>query len=144
MTAVLQQKDNTMSHVLYLTFELSNKKWKLGFSNGQKKRIRTLQAGDWPTLLAEIKQAKARLNCTEDSTVVSCYEAGRNGFWIHRALVAEQIKSHVIDSANIEVNRRKRRVKTHKILIDCPWYSPGKDVRFTPTISHRQSSGYWL
>ena len=115
MTAVLQQKDNTMSHVLYLTFELSNKKWKLGFSNGQKKRIRTLQAGDWPTLLAEIKQAKARLNCTEDSTVVSCYEAGRDGFWIHRALVAEQIKSHVIDSASIEVNRRKRRVKTDKI-----------------------------
>ncbi|MBT3204862.1 MAG: hypothetical protein HOM14_20580 [Gammaproteobacteria bacterium] len=45
MTAVLQQKDSTMSHVLYLTFELSNKKWKLGFSNGQKKRIRTLPGG---------------------------------------------------------------------------------------------------
>jgi transposase len=47
--------------------------------------------------------------------VVSCYEAGRDGFWIHRALLALGVENRVVDSASIEVNRRARRMKTDRI-----------------------------
>jgi transposase len=51
----------------------------------------------------------------EDARVVSCYEAGRDGFWLHRSLVAHSVQNHVIDSASIEVNRRQRRAKTDRL-----------------------------
>jgi len=115
MKTVLQHKDNATNPVLYIAFELSNKKWKLGFSNGDKMRVKTIDAGDWKALQAEIERAKTKLHSAADCRVVSCYEAGRDGFWIHRALVAEGIESHVLDSASIEVNRRKRQVKTDRV-----------------------------
>ncbi|MCP4493037.1 MAG: transposase [Gammaproteobacteria bacterium] len=46
---------------------------------------------------------------------MSCYEAGRDGFWIHRALVAEGIDNKVLDSASIEVSRRQKQVKTDRV-----------------------------
>ena len=46
---------------------------------------------------------------------MSCYEAGRDGFWLHRSLVAHSVQNHVIDSASIEVNRRQRRAKTDRL-----------------------------
>jgi len=115
MKTVLQSKDNAFNPVLYMAFELSDKKWKLGFSNGERIRLKTINAGDWSALLAEIERAKAKLNCPADARVVSCYEAGRDGFWIHRALQGEGIESRVLDSASIEVSRRKRQVKTDRI-----------------------------
>ena len=115
MKTVLQSKDNAFNPVLYMAFELSAKKWKLAFGNGQRTRMKTIAAGDWSVLLAEIERAKAKLNCPADARVVSCYEAGRDGFWIHRALQAEGIENYVVDSASIEVSRRKRQVKTDRI-----------------------------
>jgi transposase len=47
--------------------------------------------------------------------VISCYEAGRDGFWLHRYLVAHSITNHVVDSSSIEVNRRARRAKTDRL-----------------------------
>ena len=115
MKTVLQSKDNATYPALYMAMELSNKKWKPGFSNGEKMRVKTIDAGDWGALHAEIERSKIKLNCAADCRVVSCYEAGRDGFWIHRALVAEGIESHVLDSASIEVSRRKKQVKTDRI-----------------------------
>jgi transposase len=43
---------------------------------------------------------------------VSCYEAGREGFWLHRYVLAQGIENHVVDSSSIEVNRRRRRRKS--------------------------------
>jgi len=100
---------------LYIAFELSFKNWKLGFSNGDKHRIRNIAARDWKALRLEIGLAKEKLNCASDCEVTSCYEAGRDGFWLHRALIQEGIKSKVIDSASIEVSRRKRKVKTDRV-----------------------------
>lgn len=110
-----QVKDTVKQNKLYIAFELSNKNWKLGFSNGDKRRIKTIEAGDWLALTTEIDQAKLKLHCNESIQIVSCYEAGRDGFWIHRALLKQGIKNHVIDSASIEVSRRKRKVKTDKV-----------------------------
>jgi hypothetical protein len=57
----------------------------------------------------------------EEARVVSCYDAGRDGFWLHRFLVSQGVEHYVVDSASIEVNRRYHRAKTdrldvHKLL----------------------------
>ena len=115
MTAILQGKDNVSEQVLYMALELSNKTWKLGFSNGTKIRQKSIPAGDWVELHTQMELAKQKLRLGADCRIVSCYEAGRDGFWIHRDLVAEGITNHVIDSASIEVNRRQRRAKTDRV-----------------------------
>jgi transposase len=108
---------------LFLAFELGKSTWKLGFTIGvaQQPRERTIPAGDVVRLQQEITRAKQRFGLPEDARVMSCYEAGRDGFWLHRYLVAQSVKNLVIDSASIEVNRRQRRAKTdrldvHKLL----------------------------
>jgi transposase len=108
---------------LYLAFELGKNTWKLGFTIGvaQPPRERTIPAGALDMLQQEITRAKQRFGLPADAGVVSCYEAGRDGFWLHRYLVAQGVTNHVIDSASIEVNRRQRRAKTdrldvHKLL----------------------------
>lgn len=116
-TAATCTGHDTTGRRLYLALELSNTKWKLGFTTGmgQAPRERTIQAGDVVTLGHEIEQAKRRFSLEQDSPVVSCYEAGRDGFWLHRFLVSEQIENQVVDSSSIEVNRRARRAKTDRI-----------------------------
>jgi transposase len=102
---------------LSLAFELGQDTWKLGFTIGvaQPPRERTIPAGDVSRVQQEIAQAKRRFGLPTDARVVSCYEAGRDGFWLHRCLVAHGIQNYVIDSASIEVNRRQRRAKTDRL-----------------------------
>jgi transposase len=99
--------------MLYLAFELSLSKWDLAFTTGlgQKPRVRTISARDLKAVHAEIAAAKNRFRLPEDARVISCYEAGRDGFWLHRACIAAGIENIVIDSSSIEVNRRARRAK---------------------------------
>lgn len=103
--------------LLYLAFELGNKQWKLGFTIGlgQPPRQRTIPAGDLERLHSEVAKAKQRFGRPGSSRVVSCYEAGRDGFWLHRALTQAGIENVVVDSASLEVNRRFRRVKTDRV-----------------------------
>ena len=115
MTAILQSKDSVSGAVLYMAMELSNKRWKLGFSNGERQRQVSIEAGDWNGLNDQITRAREKLGLPSDCRMVSCYEAGRDGFWIHRALVDQGIENRVIDSASIEVNRRKRRAKSDRV-----------------------------
>lgn len=100
---------------LYMSIELSDKSWKLCFSDRQRKRIRKLPAGDMDGLLKEIALAKKRLRLAEDATVFSCYEAGRDGFWLHRFLAKNGIDNLILDPASIEVSRQKRRRKTDRL-----------------------------
>jgi len=103
--------------VLYLALELGWNTWKLAFTigRGQKPRLKTIPARNPDVLLYEIKAAKKRFGLPEDTLVVSCYEAGRDGFWIDRFLRAQGIQNIVVDSASIEVNRRKRRAKSDRL-----------------------------
>src|SRR5207245_11536686 len=91
--------------------------WKLGFTVGwgQRPRIRQVPAGARDLVWAEIAEAKRRFHLGADAPVISCYEAGRDGFWLHRALVAQGVTNHVVDSSSIEVNRRARRAKTDRL-----------------------------
>jgi transposase len=100
--------------VLYLALELGWNSWKLAFTvgMGQKPRVRTVVERSTTQLLYEIARAKHRFGLSEQTEVLSCYEAGRDGFWLHRFLVAQGVQNLVVDSASIEVNRRKRRAKS--------------------------------
>jgi transposase len=103
--------------VLYMAIELSLATWKLAFTvgSGQKPRLRLVTAGALICVLEEIESARKRFKLPEDATAVSCYEAGRDGFWIHRFLISEGIESIVVDWASIQVSRRKRRAKSDRL-----------------------------
>src|SRR2546425_3401033 len=126
------EQRNPTEATLFLAFELSEKTWKLGFTtgHGQKPRERTVAARHQARLLQEIAQAKRRFSLPETTPVVSCYEAGRAGFWLHRFLQAQGITNQVVDSSSIEVKRRQRRAK-----------SDGLDVRKLLTMLMRFHHG---
>lgn len=117
MKEATQRMEYTTEPVLYLAFELGNAKWKLGFSIGlaQKARRRSMDARDLVALREEIGLAKKRFRLPETAEVKSCYEAGRDGFWLDRYLEEKGHENLVVDSASIEVNRRAKRVKTDRI-----------------------------
>jgi transposase len=102
---------------LAMSLELSAAEWKMAFSPGlgQQPRHRVIAAGDLEALVKEIAAAKARFKLPADVRVESCYEAGRDGFWIHRALDLLGVENHVVDSASIEVSRHSRRAKTDRL-----------------------------
>jgi transposase len=102
---------------LLLAFELGERVWKLGFTTGfgQAPRIREIPAGAVDRVLEEVAHAKTKLGLAAETPVVSCYEAGRDGFWLHRYLVAHDITNCVVDSSSIEVNRKARRAKTDRL-----------------------------
>ena len=117
MTQASRLESNTDApQKLLVAMELSRDTWKLGFTlDGQRVRIRDVRARDQEGLLAEVQATKQRLGLAPDAHVMSCYEAGRDGFWIHRFLKANGITNLVVDPASIEVDRRKRRAKTDRI-----------------------------
>jgi transposase len=131
-TATHNVHDTTTERVLFVAFELSEKTWKLGFTtgHGQKPRERSIAACNQARLLQEGAQAKKRFGLPDTAPVVSCYEAGREGFWLHRFLQAHGITNYIVDSSSIEVNRRRRRAK-----------SDGLDVRKLVSMLIRYAHG---
>ncbi len=111
----LVKNSNTKQSVLHISFELSNSTWKLGFSDGNKVRYVTIDARKAYQFQREKDKARKHFGLGEDVKILSCYEAGRDGFWLHRYLLSCGIENLVVDSASIEVNRRKRRTKTDRI-----------------------------
>jgi transposase len=112
----LQGKHTGEASELYMAFELGEKSWKLSLSDGARSPSHyTVAAGDTEALLECIAKAKARCGLAPEARVHSCYEAGRDGFWLHRWLIEHSIDNIVVDSASIEVNRRARRTKTDRL-----------------------------
>jgi transposase len=117
MTATTRTVECNAAATLWLAFELGSTKWTLGFTTGlaQRPRIRTIPAGDLRALEGEIAAAKVRFSLAAETPVRSVYEAGRDGFWVHRWLVAHGIDNIVVDSSSIEVKRRARHAKTDRL-----------------------------
>jgi transposase len=89
----MDQKQGTLDRgksasgpVLYVAFELSNSTWKLACSDGNKLRHVTVAAGDLDQVQGAILGARRRLGLDDNVHTVSRYEAGRDGFWLHRYL----------------------------------------------------------
>jgi transposase len=99
--------------------ELSKQSWVIGFNTPLTTKIsrRTVSGGDWKGLLALIEEVRARVSreTGRPVEVLSCYEAGYDGFWLHRQLEAHGIRNYVIDPASLQVDRRARRAKTDRI-----------------------------
>lgn len=114
----LEGKNN--AEKLYLAFELSHRKWKLGFGDGKTAQVRqvTIDSGDLEAVGEEVRKAKRRFGMEESAGVRSCYEAGREGFWLHRGLEGMGIENQVVDASSIEVNRRQRRAKTDRMDVE--------------------------
>jgi transposase len=122
MTVTTQREEcsATVGGRLLMSLELGRRQWKLGFTTGvrQRPRRRTLSTDAWDRLREEIAAAKVRFRLPADAPVVSCYEAGRDGFWIHRYLNSVGVENLVVDSSSIEVNRRARRAKTDRMDVE--------------------------
>jgi transposase len=102
---------------LYVAFELGKKDWKLAMTAGfgVEPRLCGVASGDLASVARVLAEGRSRFGLPTDARVVSCYEAGRDGFWIHRALTGQGVANRVVDSASIEVNRRARRAKTDRL-----------------------------
>jgi transposase len=106
---------------VYVAFELSKSKWKLGvMMPGSEKMSRyTIAGGDLAALTARLAAARTKAARTgKPVRIVSCYEAGFDGLWLHRWLTDQGVVNHEIDPASIQVNRRARRAKTDRIDLE--------------------------
>ena len=119
MIATTRPEMSVSEPTLYVAFELGKKDWKLAMTSG-------FGVAPWLRTVAERRSARrwsgadrqargSGSGCRRTRAVVSCYEAGRDGFWIHRALTQLGLANRVVDSASIEVNRRARRAKTDRL-----------------------------
>lgn len=117
---------------LWVAFELGNTEWKLAMTTriDQPPLERTIAARALTTLDRELARAKTHFGLPANAPVQSCYEAGRDGFWLHHALVSRGIANRVVDSSSIEVNRRRKRTKTDRL-----------DARKLVTMLIRSASG---
>ena len=106
---------------VYVAFELSKAKWMLGVVlPGVKKLSRyTIPGGDVAALAARLAEwrRKAALG-GKPVRMLSCYEAGFDGHWLHRWLTDQGVINHEIDPSSIEVSRRARRAKTDRIDLE--------------------------
>jgi transposase len=114
--AILRGKDTTAQGELYSSFELGDKQWKITASDGKRTVSRySVEAGDTAAVADCLRKAKVRFGLPDEAKVHSCYEAGRDGWWLHRWLLEQGIDNIVVDSASIEVNRRARRAKNDRL-----------------------------
>jgi len=106
-----------MPSTLYVAFELGNSEWKLALTTAleQTPRMCTIPARDLKALTREFIGAKKQFGLIATAEVRSCYEAGRDGFWLHRYLASRDVQNRIVDSSSIEVNRRRRRTKTDRL-----------------------------
>lgn len=107
------------SDTIFVAIELSQKTWLVTVHSpdlGRMSRYK-VEGGDHAGLLALIAKIRARVaqKLGSEPHVVSCYEAGYDGFWLHRLLVTAGIENFVFDPASIAVEQRSRRAKTDRI-----------------------------
>jgi transposase len=119
-----------------MALELSATQWHLALGVGVATpvRRRVIPAGDRTALRREVAAARAKWRLPAAAPVRSCYEAGRDAFWIHRLLTAEGVTNLVVDSSSIEVSRRARRAKTDRLdaaqlfRLLCRWWGGERAV----------------
>lgn len=116
-TVTRREEDSAQDGIVHVAFELAEARWRLACTTGlgQAPRQRSLAAGDLEGVEEEIARAKRRFGVAATARVVTCYEAGMEGFWLHRALAARGIENVVVDSASIDVKRNRRTAKTDRL-----------------------------
>lgn len=117
MTAaqMVPMHDTIRNDRLYIALDFSNTKWKIAFGNGFKIRLKNVPAREIEQFKLELEKTRKHFGMADDIPIHCCYEAGRDGFWIHRYLCTLGIRNLVVDSSSIEVSRRYRRAKTDRL-----------------------------
>src|SRR3954451_16279036 len=107
--------DNTV----HIAIELSFSSWlvPVRLPGAEKSRLHRIEGGDTGALLALVAELRSRTSTKlgGDAEVACCFEAGRDGFWLHRLLTAHGILVYVVEPTSILVNRRARRAKTDRL-----------------------------
>jgi transposase len=106
---------------VYVAFELSKTKWRLGvILPGSPKLSRfTIEGGDLAALSGHLTTWRAKAAATgKPVRIISCYEAGYDGHWLHRWLTDQGVINYEMDPASIQVNRRARRPKTDRLDLE--------------------------
>ena len=117
MIATTHPEMSVREPMLFVAFELGKQAWKLAMTSGfgVEPWVKGVPGGDLRAVSRALEQGRQRFGLPTATRVISCYEAGRDGFWIHRALAQLGVSNRVVDSASIEVNRRARRTKTDRL-----------------------------
>ena len=106
-------------NVAYIAIELSVTSWVVAarLPGAEKPRPHRIEGGDTAALLGLIAELRSCASAKGGrlAKVVCCFEAGRDGFWLHRLLVAHDITAHILEPTSILVNRRARRAKTDRL-----------------------------
>lgn len=115
--AVSRRNSSVGEGRLFVAFELGWTEWKLAFCSRveDKPLLLTIEARDVKALRKAIEKARGRFGLSATCAVNTCYEAGRDGFWIDRLLKQMGVSNIVVDSSSIDVNRRARRAKTDRL-----------------------------
>jgi transposase len=103
---------------IYIVFELSKSKWQLGVMMPGAEKMSRYRIGGGDLAALSCLQAKVRGKAEQlgkPVRILSCYEAGLDGHWLHRWLTDNGIVNYEVDASSIEVNRRARRAKTDRI-----------------------------
>src|SRR5919108_4587146 len=110
---------NGNNGTIFVALELSRRSWLVTMHAPDRNRIsrHNVQGGDHAGLLALIERVRERVirALGVKPVVVSCFEAGYDGFWLHRRLTAAGITNYVLDPSSIAVEQRGRRTKTDRI-----------------------------
>ena len=110
---------NVCHQIIYLAIELSSSSWVIAYRvpRNDKAKLHRLEAGDGAGLLAFIAGLRHRLDPSDDAStlVVSCFEAGRDGFWLHRLLTAHGVINHVVEPTSILVTREPAAKETDRL-----------------------------
>lgn len=131
--ATTQEECYSSEETLYVAFELSKEKWRVLCSAGGRKRHSGATVPGSELELREIlERAKKKLGLAEDVRVLSCLEAGRDGFWPHWFLIGLGVENLVVDASSMKVSRKGRRPKTDRIdvarlLVDLVRHDRGDD-----------------
>ena len=106
-------------NTVYVAIELSFSSWLVAarLPGTERSRLHRIEAGNTLALLALIAELRSRASTKrgEAVEVACCFEAGRDGFWLHRVLTAHGIAAYVLEPTSILVNRRARRAKTDRL-----------------------------
>lgn len=107
-------------NTIFMALELSRATWLVAVfapKLGDKISVHAVPGGDVGRLLELVGEVREKLAAKGARRIrtVSCYEAGYDGFWIHRLLIQHGIENHVLDGASIPVDRRAKHVKTDNI-----------------------------
>src|SRR6266404_1703894 len=104
---------------IHVAIELSVSSWLVATRppGAEKSRLHHIEGGNTTALLALIAELRTRASTKlgKPAEVVCCFEAGRDGFWLHRALTMHGVAAYVLEPTSILVNRRARRAKTDRL-----------------------------